>query len=347
MKIALINDTHCGVRNSSEIFIKHQEDFYSKIFFPYLDEHNIKHVIHAGDYFDSRKSAASIKAIHENRKHFVEPLKARDIKMDIILGNHDVYHKNTNEVSSVKEYFANEKFEIIENAKDKRYDGKLICLVPWINSENFEYTMQVVNESKAELCIGHFEFQGFPMYRGGMECNSPIALSPTLFKKFKQVLSGHFHTSSLKGNVYYLGSQMEFTWGDYGDQKYFHILDTDTMEVVAVPNPHTLHKQIEYEGEQNYNLENYENKIIRVIVKENSDYEKYEKFLNDLNKIAYSVTVNPLPVTLTVNSDDLTIENVSDTKTIVESFVDTLETDLDKKTLIYILNELYDKANNM
>ena len=26
-----------------------------KKYFPYLDEHNIKHIIHLGDYFDRRK----------------------------------------------------------------------------------------------------------------------------------------------------------------------------------------------------------------------------------------------------------------------------------------------------
>ena len=42
MKIALLNDTHFGVRNDSEAFRKYQLRFYNEIFFPYLKEHNIK-----------------------------------------------------------------------------------------------------------------------------------------------------------------------------------------------------------------------------------------------------------------------------------------------------------------
>jgi predicted phosphodiesterase len=55
MKIAIINDTHCGMRNSSDIFIEYQDTFYTKVFFPYLKENNIKQIIHLGDYFDHRK----------------------------------------------------------------------------------------------------------------------------------------------------------------------------------------------------------------------------------------------------------------------------------------------------
>ena len=33
----------------------YQGRFYNEVFFPYLDEHDIKHIIHLGDYFDRRK----------------------------------------------------------------------------------------------------------------------------------------------------------------------------------------------------------------------------------------------------------------------------------------------------
>ena len=56
MLVALLNDTHCGVRNSSKIFMDYQERFYSEIFFPYCDANDIKHILHLGDYYDHRKN---------------------------------------------------------------------------------------------------------------------------------------------------------------------------------------------------------------------------------------------------------------------------------------------------
>lgn len=73
MKVAILNDTHCGVRNSSDIFLKYNERFYGEIFFPYLKEHNIKNILHLGDYYEHRKFV-NFKALNANRKHFLEQI---------------------------------------------------------------------------------------------------------------------------------------------------------------------------------------------------------------------------------------------------------------------------------
>jgi len=102
MKFAILNDTHSGARNNSEVFINYQDDFYTKVFFPYMEEHGIKHIVHLGDYYEHRKFV-NFKALQANRKHFLEVLKDRGYTMDIIPGNHDVVYKNTNELCSLKE----------------------------------------------------------------------------------------------------------------------------------------------------------------------------------------------------------------------------------------------------
>ena len=64
MKIAILNDTHCGVRSDMVEMSNYQGRFYDEVFFPYLDEHNIKQIVHLGDYFDRRKfvNFATLKA---------------------------------------------------------------------------------------------------------------------------------------------------------------------------------------------------------------------------------------------------------------------------------------------
>ena len=94
-KIAIINDTHCGIRNSSDIFLDNAAKFYNKTFFPYCVENNIKQIIHLGDYYDNRKHL-NIKSLYRNRKDFIEPMIDNGMTMDIIPGNHDTYFKNTN-----------------------------------------------------------------------------------------------------------------------------------------------------------------------------------------------------------------------------------------------------------
>ena len=101
MKIALLNDTHFGVRNDSEAFRNYQLRFYNEIFFPYLKEHNIKTLVHLGDVVDRRKfinfQTASI-----FRKQFFDRLYDEKIDTHIIIGNHDTYFKNTNKVNAIE-----------------------------------------------------------------------------------------------------------------------------------------------------------------------------------------------------------------------------------------------------
>ena len=65
MKLAIINDTHCGVKNGSDVFLDNAEDFYSKVFFPYLEEHGITKVLHLGDYYDHRTVSYTHLRAHE------------------------------------------------------------------------------------------------------------------------------------------------------------------------------------------------------------------------------------------------------------------------------------------
>ena len=38
--------------------------------------------------------------LKSNREHFIKPMLEHGISMDLIIGNHDTYFKNTNEVNS-------------------------------------------------------------------------------------------------------------------------------------------------------------------------------------------------------------------------------------------------------
>ena len=101
-KIAILNDTHTGIRNSSDVFLNNAEKFYTDVFFPYLMENGIRHIVHLGDYFDNRKHI-NFRALNRNRGHFLSVLREHGITMDIICGNHDTFYKDTNDLNSLKE----------------------------------------------------------------------------------------------------------------------------------------------------------------------------------------------------------------------------------------------------
>ena len=52
MKIALLTDSHAGVRNDSLAFHDYMKRFYDDIFFKYLGDNDIKTVVHCGDIIE-------------------------------------------------------------------------------------------------------------------------------------------------------------------------------------------------------------------------------------------------------------------------------------------------------
>ena len=100
MKIALVTDLHFGARNDNQKVADFQRLFYEKVFFPYVDEHNIQTVIDLGDTFDRRKfiSYTSLKSAKEM---FFNPLHQRGIETHVLVGNHDITYKNTLDVNSI------------------------------------------------------------------------------------------------------------------------------------------------------------------------------------------------------------------------------------------------------
>ena len=318
MKIAILCDTHCGIRNSSEVFLDNAEDFYTNIFFPECDKRNVKQILHLGDYYDHRKFV-NFKALNHNRRVFLDRLRKRGMTMDIIPGNHDTYYKNTNELNGLKEclgHYMNE-VHIIHEPTVMDYDGLKMALVPWIDAENEERSIKFIKECKADIMGGHFDIIGYEMMKG-IKCEH--GLDRSLFKRFEAVYSGHFHTKSTQDNITYLGSQMEFFWNDAHDNKYFHILDTSTRELEAVRNPLTLHHRIRYDDSNtdymDYDLSQVENKFVKIVVINRKNQFTFDRFVDRIqNRTIYDLKIQETFdefIGSNVGDDEISLEDTTE-----------------------------------
>ena len=68
-----------------------------------------------------------------------------------------------------------------------------------------------------------------------------------MFDKLQKVFSGHYHTRSSNGKIFYLGNPYEMFWNDVGDKEDSTIFDTETLEHTPVNNPYQLFYNIYYE----------------------------------------------------------------------------------------------------
>ena len=342
MEIAIITDTHFGARKNSKLFHDYFEKFYKEVFFPTLDERKIKHIVHMGDCFDSRKGI-DFAALRWAKKVFFDELSKRDIEVHLISGNHDCYYKNTNSVNSVdlllREYY---NVKVYSKATETTIAGLNVILCPWINQENEEETLKLVENTSCKVSLGHFEFQGF---RVNNQIIMEHGLESKLFGKFSRVYSGHYHTRSDNGTVFYLGNPYEMFWNDVNDTRGFHIFDTETLTHEPVNNPYRLFYNIYYEDTnyQTFDTREYENKIVRIIVRKKSDTKKFEKFVDKL----YSSNVAELKVVenfVIQEAEDFEAFESEDTLSILNRYIEEAEISLDKSVVQKMIHEIYQEA---
>lgn len=352
MKIALINDTHAGARGDNPIFNEYFFKFWENVFFPYLKENNISQICHLGDVVDRRKFINFV-ILNSWRKRFFDVLKREEITMDVIVGNHDVTYKNTNEINAMHELFDHyDNINVLIEPRDVEYDGTSIAMVPWINVSNYEQSMEFLKNSKSEIVFGHFEIAGFEMDRGNI-CHTGLDVKS--FDRFDMVLSGHFHHKSTNGNIHYLGNQYEMTWADYNDQRGFHVFDTDTRELTFIPNPYRMFHKLSYDdGQQdfeywkNYNYEELKDCYVKVVVVNKQNPYLFDKVIDDLYKagVADIAIVEDLTDT-TLDVDEDIINQAEDTMTILNKYIDGLTLNVEPDKLKNIMRELYVESLNV
>ncbi len=340
MKVAIITDTHYGARKGSKYLHDYFELFYKNVFFPALEEHGIDTVIHMGDVFDSRKSI-DYQSFEWAKRVVFEPLKKYNVHA--IVGNHDCYYKNTNDTNSPQlllQSYPNVK--TYQEITEAQIGNLQVLFIPWINAENFESSVNTIKVSNSKCAMGHLELNGFRAHRGH---TMEEGMDSTLFEKFNRTFSGHYHTRSDNGKIFYLGNPYEMFWNDVNDSRGFTIFDTETLEHFYINNPYRLFYNIYYEDtpHQTFDFSEYENKIVKVIVRKKTKPKLFEKFLDKL----YSVGVQDLKIVENFDiqeSEDFEVTEEESTMSILNRYIDESEFELDKNIIKGIFQKLYQQA---
>jgi DNA repair exonuclease SbcCD nuclease subunit len=341
--VALITDLHFGARGNSIEFDNHFKKFYQEKFFPELENRNVRQVICLGDMFDVRKNI-NADILSSCKEYFFDELKRRNIELHTIVGNHDAYFKDTLSVNTpdlvLREYT---NVHVISSPKQI---GNIL-MVPWICRDNAELSMKMLEESKAKFCFGHFEIEGFSMYKG---VQSHGGFKAEIFKKFQKVFSGHYHTRSTQKNITYLGTCYEITWSDYDDPKGFHLFDVDTGNLEFIQNPHNIFCRFDYTDETKEQPD-FKDKIVRIVTKNVTDKTKFDKFIKraqDTNP--YELKIVDQQAILKVEEIDEEIQ-VDDTGKVLSNYIDSIEDSLkeqklDPNMLKSILLDTYKEASD-
>ena len=338
-KVLLITDQHFGVRNDNLHYVERYHKFYTEVVLPKIDEEGITEILNLGDTFDRRKSC-NFASLEAAKDMWFRPLQERGIKQTILLGNHDIYYKNTLRVNSPDLLLGEfDNIEIIYSPGERVIGGKLMMLVPWICEENKQACWEAINDTDAKYCMGHFELNGFDPIPGYTMTHGD---DPSPFKKFKMVCSGHYHVKSSKSNIRYLGNPCQLYWNDYGLERGFHILNNNGS-LTFHTNPFDTFHKIYYNDDLSLSpvdIKRLEGMYVKVIVEEKKDQVKFDSIVRRLQAadLADLKIIEDMSYELDDVDDDVEIE---DTLTILEQCVSDFE---NKEGIFKILKSLYMEA---
>jgi DNA repair exonuclease SbcCD nuclease subunit len=354
MRIALITDTHYGVRNDNVSFMDNSKKFLDEIFFPTISSQGIDTVVHLGDLVDRRKYI-NINTARRLREDFLQQIEDRELNFHLIAGNHDTYYKNTNSINSLREvvrgYGSKNNWYIYDQIpKEVDFDGTIVLMLPWICDENRKIVFERMRSTNAQIVMGHLELAGFEMYKGSMVSHGDDA---NLFNRFDLVMSGHYHHRSSNGHIFYLGSHGEFTWSDYNDPKGFHIFDTETRSLTFVKNPFIMFDKVWYDDQDktmdqvmDHDFAQYKGKIVKVIVSNKTNPYWFDNFIEAIEKsqcIEMQVVEDHMNLNLEEDSD--IVNETESTIDIFKKFIGQVnDPNFDKVKLEKTIVELYEEA---
>jgi len=353
--IAVLGDPHFGCRNDGPVFLRAQKRFYETTFFPEIIKRNIKTVICMGDLFDRRKYI-NFAALHEVKHFFFDRIRELDLNFVSILGNHDVYFKDTNKINApqllLKEYEKN--VHIISTPTVMRFGERLCGMVPWICQENEEECESFLSGGGFSHVFGHFEMRGFQDNVGHV--NTERGFDPAEFQKFEHVISGHYHHMSKIGNIFYIGTPYQMDWSDYNTEKGFYIWDPDEEVVNSfefIKNPDRVFTKIFYNDIKDSNPiskidpKDVADSYVKLVVEEKKNpylLDKTIKKLMEMMPAEIKIVEDYNPQIISSEKMDMS----KDTFTILSEFVDENQDNSEsiKFEIKSLMKEILDKAQD-
>ena len=350
-KVAIIADTHFGRRNDSSVFLNYFNEFYEKVFFPTLEKYKIKEILHAGDLVE-RKKFLNSNTLYNMNSCFLDRVESEGYNMKLVLGNHDIYHKNTNEVNFPEQLLKKYKnIQVVKDVEEYIIDESKFLLCGWICDENKEKILSKMSSTDAEFLFGHFEFNGFSTGVVTMK----DGLEPSGLEKFRAVFSGHFHESQTQNNIHYIGCPYEMDFFDVYQNKGFRILDTVTGEYEFIPNPSKIFQKFIYDDTNHSILKDccsdfsvFKDSYVKVIVQNKTNIKLFEQFKENLiSSSPADLDIDDYFVLRSSSTDEnYSLPEYLDTLEAIEKYVAENVEFEDKESLVSYFKTTYIEAEN-
>ena len=235
MKIWFLADLHFGCRADNEIWLKDYSDYFYNVFIPLLkDKYEEGDIICSlGDVFDNR-STVGINTMNVVIDIF-EKMVAICPDIRLIVGNHDIYNKSSNDVTSLNILKYIKGVKIYYKPEVEVIGGKTVLFHPWIEDRDIQ--TKLLSKFNGDYVFGHLDVYGVESNTKGIKTKSANAVNMSEFKK-AEVYAGHIHLRQNYKNIHYVGNPYAKVRGE-GDAKGITVLDIKTGKTEFYENTYS------------------------------------------------------------------------------------------------------------
>lgn len=257
-------------------------------------KNNCQYFLFLGDLFQER---AKIDVLNYLRTYEVfAQYKDAPFEVYLLVGNHDMYHKELWGVNSVKPLTSFDNFHIVESPKTINIGNRNIDFLPFTDRpvEALKELKQGRDKKDLTLLLGHMAVHGAVLntlygttadvvveYDSGMSI-----IDKSVFDDWDMTILGHYHgAQNLSDNVEYLGSPLQLSFGEAFQEKHIAILDLDTLEKEYIINDFSPKHYIL--PKDSLSLYSLDNAFVRVIIDKHLSVEDLADLKTSLvNKVA-------------------------------------------------------------
>lgn len=250
-KTLIFTDIHFGLRNDSvsrlEICAKVVDDMLER-----MREEDAKNIIFCGDWFHVR-NAVNVNTMNvalDCLRKLMDFVQKKGGDCVFVIGNHDIFNKNSTDVNSIKSYGSIPNFHLVETIEEGFVNGKKALFCPWLSDfsdfekESFDLLFghydvpdnyiakTYIDENTANEKVSNevsMEIDGDVAFSKVQQKNDTLGDYVELAKKTGTVFSGHIHQHrefKSKGRRFiFIGSPYQQNTGEAGFESGFYILD--------------------------------------------------------------------------------------------------------------------------
>lgn len=204
-------------------------------------KHECEHILFLGDLFHERAKIDVLNYLRTFEVFWKYMGDNSQQDMYLLVGNHDMYHRERWDVNSVKPLTAVSNVHIVDSPSMLEIGGRRIDFLPHTEDPIKELADLKRGRDKKDLTLllAHIAVHGATLntlygttadviveYDTGM-----VPVDVSIFDDWDQTFLGHYHGGqNLNNHVEYIGSPLQLTFGEAFQEKRVVVLDLKTLE---------------------------------------------------------------------------------------------------------------------